>query len=192
MSKFGELIDSELPILLDFYTDWNEWEPANKIIGFPIFSILWHSIFYALFNHYGFLVSEIIIYCLLIFIICIVSMVIHHGYEKLENIPNFANAFVKPLGLPFPEFFSYVAAYSEIVGSWLLITGLFTRIGALFIVGTISFAIYHAIVTSGFNIYQLELLVLYFGGSFGVLCTGGGEFAIDRFIKFKRAHIPFL
>ena len=24
MSKFGELIDSELPILLDFYTDWND------------------------------------------------------------------------------------------------------------------------------------------------------------------------
>ncbi len=24
MSKFGELIDSEIPILLDFYTDWNE------------------------------------------------------------------------------------------------------------------------------------------------------------------------
>ena len=24
MSKFGELIDSEKPILLDFYTDWNE------------------------------------------------------------------------------------------------------------------------------------------------------------------------
>ena len=23
-SKFGELIDSEMPILLDFYTDWNE------------------------------------------------------------------------------------------------------------------------------------------------------------------------
>tara|TARA_B100000965_G_C19580242_1_gene753198 strand:- start:455 stop:751 length:297 start_codon:yes stop_codon:yes gene_type:complete len=24
MSKFGELIDSEMPILLDFCTDWNE------------------------------------------------------------------------------------------------------------------------------------------------------------------------
>ena len=24
MSNFGELIDSEMPILLDFYTDWNE------------------------------------------------------------------------------------------------------------------------------------------------------------------------
>ena len=59
---------------------------------------------------------------LLILRICIGAMLIHHGYEKLENIPNFANAFVKPLGLPFPEFFSYVAAYSEIVGSWLLST----------------------------------------------------------------------
>lgn len=24
MSKFGKLIDSEVPILLDFYTEWNE------------------------------------------------------------------------------------------------------------------------------------------------------------------------
>tara|TARA_Y100000766_G_C18899778_1_gene602797 strand:- start:2068 stop:2364 length:297 start_codon:yes stop_codon:yes gene_type:complete len=24
MSKFGEIIDSDMPILLDFYTDWNE------------------------------------------------------------------------------------------------------------------------------------------------------------------------
>ena len=24
MAKFGELINSDLPILLDFYTDWNE------------------------------------------------------------------------------------------------------------------------------------------------------------------------
>ena len=31
---------------------------------------------------------------LLILRICIGAMLIHHGYEKLENIPNFANAFV--------------------------------------------------------------------------------------------------
>ena len=126
---------------------------------------------------------------LLILRISIGTMLIHHGYEKLENITNFANAFVKPLGLPFPEFFSYIAAYSEIVGSWLLIFGLFTRIGALFIVGTITFAIYHAIVTSGFNVYLLELLILYFGGSFCVLLLGSGGFALDRFIKFKK--VPF-
>ena len=89
------------------------------------------------------------------------TMLIHHGYEKLENIENFADAFVRPLHLPFPIVSSYFAAFSEIVGSWLVIFGLGTRLGALAILGTISFAIYHALFTSGFNIYLLELLVLY-------------------------------
>ena len=77
--------------------------------------------------------------------------------EKLANIENFADAFERPLYLPFPIFLSYIAAFSEIGGSWLLIIGLATRFGALAIVGTISVAIYHALVTSGFNIFLLEL-----------------------------------
>ena len=124
------------------------------------------------------------------------TVLIHHGYEKLANIENFADAFVRPLHLPFPIFLSYIAAYSEIYGSWLLIIGLLTRFGALAIVGTITVAIYHAVVTAGFNIYLLELLILYFGGAFCVLCYGGGDFALDRFlrkfsIKFNRPHLPF-
>ena len=63
-------------------------------------------------------------------------MLIHHGYEKLENIENFADAFVRPLHLPFPILSSYFAAFSEIVGSWLVIFGLGTRLGALAILGT--------------------------------------------------------
>lgn len=110
-------------------------------------------------------------------------MLIHHGYEKLDNIENFADAFVRPLHIPFPVTMSYVAAFSEIGGSWLLITGLGTRLGALAILGTITIAIYHAIVTSGFNIYLLELLVLYWGGAACVLLNGGGKFSIDHLIK---------
>ena len=133
---------------------------------------------------------------LLILRLSIGTMLIHHGYEKTADIENFANAFVKPLGLPFPIFLSYIAAYSEIYGSWLIIFGLLTRLGALSIVGTISVAIYHAVATSGFNIYLLELLILYFGGAFCVLCYGGGDFALDIFlrkfrIKFSRPHLPF-
>ena len=112
-------------------------------------------------------------------------MLIHHGYEKLDNIENFADAFVRPLHLPFPVFLSYVAAASEIVGSWLLITGLGARVGALAILGTISIAIYHAIVTSGFNIYLLELLVLYWGGAACVLLNGGGKFSLDHLIYLR-------
>ena len=49
--------------------------------------------------------------------------------NKLANIDNFADAFVRPLHLPYPIVLSYLAAFSEIVGSWLLITGLLARGG---------------------------------------------------------------
>ncbi len=110
------------------------------------------------------------------------AFLIHHGYEKLDNIQNFADAFVRPLNLPFPIISSYIAAFSEIIGSWLLITGLLTRIGALAIAGTISVAIYHAIITAGFNIYLLELLALYFAASLAVLFCGPGLLSIDELI----------
>ena len=133
---------------------------------------------------------------LLILRLSIGTMRIHHGYEKTADIENFADAFVRPIGIPFPIIASYIAAYSEIYGSWLVIVGLFTRFAALSIVGTIGVAIYHAIVTAGFNIYLLELLILYMGGSLCILLLGSGDFAIDRLlrkfrIKFSRPHLPF-
>ena len=115
------------------------------------------------------------------------TLLIHHGYEKLANIENFAAAFVRPLHLPFPITLSYLAAFSEIVGSWLLITGLFTRLGAAAIAGTIGVAIYHAIAVNGFNIYLLELLGLYFGAAVMVLTAGPGLFSIDELIVRKVA-----
>ena len=134
---------------------------------------------------------------LLILRLSIGTMLIHHGYEKTADIENFADAFVRPIGIPFPIIASYIAAYCEIYGSWLLIGGLFTRIAALSIVGTIGVAIYHAIITSGFNIYLLELLILYMGGALCILLIGGGDFSIDRLlrkfgIKYNRPHIPFV
>ena len=110
------------------------------------------------------------------------TVLIHHGFEKLANIENFADAFVRPLHLPFPIFLSYIAAFSEIGGSWLLILGLATRFGAIAIVGTISVAIYHALVTSGFNIFLLELLLLYFASATSIALTGPGDFSIDEVI----------
>ena len=90
---------------------------------------------------------------------------------------------MRPLHLPFPIFLSYIAAFSEIAGSWALIVGLGARLGALSIVGTMSIAIYHAIMTSGFNIYLLELLGLYWGGAMCILLNGAGMFSVDELIK---------
>ena len=111
------------------------------------------------------------------------ALLIHHGFEKLNDINNFADAFVRPLHLPFPITLSYLAAFSEIGGSWLLILGLGTRIGAIAILGTMSVAIYHAIVTSGFNIYLLELLGLYFASALSIFLLGPGMFSADFLIK---------
>ena len=118
------------------------------------------------------------------------SLLIHHDYEKLANIENFADAFVRPLHLPFPILLSYVAAFSEVIGSWLLITGLLTRMGALAIAGTISVAIYHAIVTAGFNIFLLELLGLYLAAAGAVLACGPGVFSIDELIARRFDAAP--
>ena len=133
-----------------------------------------NSIFYkSIFSDFAFLVLRVFTGALLI----------HHGFEKLNDINNFADAFVRPLHLPFPVALSYIAAGSEIGGSWLLIIGLATRLGAAAILGTMSVAIYHAIVTSGFNIYLLELLALYFASAFSIILLGPGKFSVDYLVK---------
>ena len=111
------------------------------------------------------------------------ALLIHHGFEKLNDINNFADAFVRPLHLPFPVTLSYLAAASEIFGSWSLIIGLGTRLGATAILGTMTVAIYHALVTSGFNIYLLELLALYFSSAFSIILLGPGKFSIDYLLN---------
>ena len=90
---------------------------------------------------------------------------------------------MRPLHLPFPITLSYIAAASEIFGSWSLIVGLGTRFGASAILGTMSVAIYHAIVTSGFNIYLLELLALYFSSASSIILLGPGKFSADYLIS---------
>ena len=57
------------------------------------------------------------------------------------------------------------------------------------IAGTITVAIYHAIVTAGFNIYLLELLGLYFAAAIAVLACGPGLFSIDELIA-RRFDAP--
>ena len=41
---------------------------------------------------------------------------------------------------------------------------------------------YHALVTSGFNIFLLELLLLYFASATSIALTGPGDFSNDEVI----------
>jgi putative oxidoreductase len=116
---------------------------------------------------------------LLLLRLAIGVMMIHHGQEKLADPQQFANTYVASLHLPFPLFFAYAAGFSELIGSWLLIFGLFTPFGALAITGTMTVAAYQHILTAGLNIYVLELVALYLAGSLAVLLLGPGRFSFD-------------
>ena len=107
---------------LDLSTDWNEFEKASDIIGFPIFSLIWHSFFYIFFGHYSFLILEVFFYSLLIILIykVIYSLNKNLNYSVIITILLFlffeililANLLfdlnvLKVLKLPIYEFLSY-------------------------------------------------------------------------------------
>jgi putative oxidoreductase len=106
-------------------------------------------------------------------------MMIHHGQEKLADPQQFADTYVASLQLPFPLFFAYAAGFSELIGSWLVMLGLLTPLGALALTATMATAAYQHILTAGLNIYALELVVLYLGGSLALLLNGPGRFSFD-------------
>jgi putative oxidoreductase len=106
-------------------------------------------------------------------------MMIHHGQDKLADPAGFAANYVVPLHLPFPLLMAQAAGYAEVLGSWLLILGVMAPLGALALIGTMAVAAYHHILTSGLNIYVLELVVLYLGASTALLLLGPGRFSFD-------------
>ncbi|MGB3756025.1 MAG: DoxX family protein [Rivularia sp. (in: cyanobacteria)] len=109
-------------------------------------------------------------------------MMIHNGLDKLGNIESFAQAYVEVIGLPFPIFFSYLAAFTELIGSTLLIFGLFTRPAAFGLFSTMCVAMYHHVLVAGFNIPYLELSAVYAACFLFFSINGAGLFSTDALI----------
>jgi putative oxidoreductase len=109
-------------------------------------------------------------------------VMIHNGLDKLSNIESFAQAYVQVIGLPFPIFFSYVAAFTELIGAPLLALGLLTRPAALGLFSTMCVAMYHHILVAGFSIPYLELSAIYAVCFLFFAINGGGLFSTDALI----------
>lgn len=109
-------------------------------------------------------------------------LMIHNGFSKLADVQGFASGVVSFIGLPYPVFLTYCAAYAEIVSSILLAFGLFTRLNALILLFTMLIAIFFHLKKDGWHIPPLEtasLYALWFGF---FLTNGGGLFSIDTAI----------
>jgi putative oxidoreductase len=109
-------------------------------------------------------------------------MMIHNGLDKLANIESFAEAYVAYLGLPFPIFLSYAAAFTELIGAPLVAIGLLTRPAALGLFATMCVAMYHHISVAGLSIPYLELSAIYAACFLFLTVNGAGLFSTDALI----------
>ena len=111
-------------------------------------------------------------------------MMIHNGLDKLADVEGFAQAYVAYIGLPFPIFFTYVAAYTELIGAPLLIVGLFARPAALGLLSTMFVAMYHHIKVAGLSLPYLELSAVYAAAFLFFSVNGAGLFSFDALIAY--------
>jgi putative oxidoreductase len=109
-------------------------------------------------------------------------MMVHNGLDKLADIENFAHAYVEYLGLPFPIFLSYVAAFTELIGAPLVAIGLFTRPAAFGLFSTMCVAMYHHISVAGLSLPYLELSAVYGAIFLYFAVNGGGLFTTDALV----------
>merc|ERR1719482_2608743 len=121
------------------------------------------------------------------------SMMYHHGIDKVINVDGFsANVVAKFFGfLPGdPHFWTYSAAATQIAGSGLLALGVFSRLTATAMAGTMAAAVaFHLLNTGpeGFPLavvkahsYNFELASMYVAVLGYFALNGAGRFSVDE------------
>jgi len=114
--------------------------------------------------------------------LCAGVLMIHNGLGKLADVNGFAENVVAFIGFPFPVFFTYCAAYTEIIAAILLAIGLLTRPAAAALLFTMVIAIYFHVKDTGLDIGPYETASLYALSYLVFLVNGGGLFSLDALI----------
>lgn len=109
-------------------------------------------------------------------------IMIHNGFSKLADVPGFIEHVIQVIGLPFPYFFTYLAAYTEIVASIFLVMGLLTRLSALSLFFTMLVAVYFHLKDTGLQIPPLETASVYALCYLALAVGGGGNLSIDTLL----------
>lgn len=110
-------------------------------------------------------------------------LMIHNGLDKLADVPGFAKGVVEFIGFPFPIFFTYCAAYTEIIASVFLILGALTQLSALALLFTMAIALFFHLKKTGLSVPDFEMAALYSLLYLQFLVNGGGKFSVDALFK---------
>ena len=113
------------------------------------------------------------------------GLMIHNGLDKLADVQGFADNVVSYIGLPYPVFFTYCAAYVEVVSAGLIMLGFLTRPNALALLATMGVAIFFHIKGNGLKVTPLETAALYSALYLFLLVNGSGKWSLDALIAQK-------
>lgn len=112
-------------------------------------------------------------------------MMIMHSYETFQgdNVHGFADYLSKKLHFPLPLLMAYLAKGSELIGGILLLTGFFTRIGAVLVIIPLAVAAFYA---HGNNLLEHgELALNYLLIAIVVLINLPIKFGLDEILQKK-------
>ncbi|MGD1953083.1 MAG: DoxX family protein [Leptolyngbyaceae cyanobacterium] len=113
------------------------------------------------------------------------GLMIHNGLDKLSDIQGFADNVVSYIGLPYPIFFTYCAAYIEVISAGLIMLGFLSRPNALALLTTMGVAIFFHIKGNGLKVTPLETASLYATFYLFFLVNGPGQWSLDELIVKK-------
>ena len=100
-----------------------------------------------------------------------------HGAGKIANFEKFAASVGSKHGIPLPELTAPFAIASEVVGGILLALGLFTRVAAIAIIGTMLVAAVWVHRADPFM--DKEFALAYAVAALVVLISGPGKYSLD-------------
>ena len=116
---------------------------------------------------------------------------IPHGMQKILGFSGTMQMFTTNLHIPWV--FAFLAIMAEFLGSWGLITGLFTRVAAFGIAVNMLVAVYMLHWQNGFFMnwfgnqkgegYEYHILVVAI--ALALMIKGGGKWSIDRALTEK-------
>lgn len=110
------------------------------------------------------------------------TMALAHGIGKVPPPAQLVDG-VTGMGFPFPLFFAWAAALSELIGGFLIAAGLFTRLSALALGGTMAVAAFVAHANDPFS--SKEMALLYLSACVLLFFQGAGKHSLDRIVLKK-------
>lgn len=105
------------------------------------------------------------------------SMIMAHGWEKMMNFADKVVEFPDPLGFGSQASLAMVV-FAEVVCSFLVLIGLFTRLTAIPVV--INMAVAFLIIHGDDPFGKKELALMYMAAFATLVFTGPGKYSIDR------------